>query len=496
MWRAAGASVDIQEPLVYMSLFRKWSVVCCWLLIATHFPAHAAPESEELPASVTAHLNKAEVPLSDVSAVVVAVGDAQSPLLRTHAEIARNPASIAKLLTTAAALDHLGSDFTWFTDFYYTGRIERNQLVGNLHIRGGGDPKFVIERVQEAMQNLRTRGITTIKGNLVLDNSAFDLPQASAGDFDGEVLRPYNVQPDALMVNFKSVILKFKPNRKKGVAEIVVEPPMAGLKVPASIPLRKGRCGDWRTKIRATLTQATQYRFAGRYPSACGEQEWGVAYIDPAAYAGKALLGIWQSVGGRLTGRVTKGRVPVTAKLLYRAPSLPLRDIIMDVNKFSNNMMAQQVFLTLAMTPNQPATYDAARQKIGQWWNREMGNRIAAPTIDNGSGLSRDGRITADALVALLQHAAQHPQFKDFYDSLGIAGVDGTVSRMGRDGSTPLAIGNARLKTGTLKDVSAIAGYVTGVSGQTYVVVAMINHENAPKARTALYQLVEWAAAR
>ena len=124
-----------------------------------------------------------------------------------------------------------------------------------------------------------------------------------------------------------------------------------------------------------------------------------------------------------------------------------------------------------------------------------MGNTTAVPTIDNGSGLSRDGRITSDALVALLQHAATHPQFKDFYDSLSIAGVDGTVSRMGQDGSTPLSIGNARLKTGSLKDVSAIAGYVTGMSGKTYAIAAMVNHDNAAKARAALYQLVEWAAA-
>lgn len=478
-----------------MPLTRSRSVVCFWLIIATSFPVHAAPDAGELPPSVATHLSKAEVPRSHVSAVVVAVGDDQPPLLRVNAGVARNPASVAKLLTTVAALDHLGSDFTWFTDFYYTGQIAREQLTGNLYVRGGGDPKFVIERIQEAMQNLRDRGITTIKGNLVLDNSAFNLPKISAGDFDGEVLRPYNVQPDALMVNFKSVILKFKPNVKRGVAEIEVEPPMAGLKVPSSIRLRKGRCGDWRTKVRATLTQATQYRFAGRYPKACGEQEWGVAYIEPDAYAAKALLGIWRSIGGRLTGRVQNGQVPNGAKLLYRAPSLPLRDIIMDVNKFSNNMMAQQVFLTLAMKPDQPATYDTARQKMGQWWHQRMGSHLAAPTIDNGSGLSRDSRMTAIALAALLQHAAEHPQFKDFYDSLGIAGLDGTVSRMGRDGSTPLSIGNARLKTGSLKDVNAIAGYVTGVSGQTYIVVAMVNHENASKARTALYQLVEWAAA-
>ncbi len=146
------------------------------------------------------------------------------------------------------------------------------------------------------------------------------------------------------------------------------------------------------------------------------------------------------------------------------------------------------------MTPNQPATIEKARARILAWWERALGSEMAKPVIDNGSGLSRDGRISADALIALLQHAAQNQDFTDFYESLGIAGIDGTVRNMGRDGTTPLSIGNAHLKTGSLKDVTALAGYVTGVSGQRYAIAAMINHDDAPKARGALYRLVEWAA--
>jgi serine-type D-Ala-D-Ala carboxypeptidase/endopeptidase (penicillin-binding protein 4) len=519
-----------------------------------------------LPKAFEARLSKVGVPLDAVSVVVAPVQAGAPALLRVNAQQPRNPASVAKLVTTAAALDTLGPDFVWHTNFYGTGPVQSGLLLGDMVIRGGGDPKFVVERITEAMQALREQGLKNILGDLVLDNSAFAVPTTDAGSFDGEALRPYNVQPDALLVNFKSVILKFDPKAKPGTATVTVEPPMAGLDVPSTVRLRNGRCGDWRSKLGAKLEHASTYAFTGSYPKACGKQEWPVAYVAPEQYAGKALLGIWQSLGGTLSGRVRMGVTPPNATLLLSAPSLPLRDIIADVNKFSNNVMAQQVFLTLglpsasspeavavadaptasgittssaptsetgatrdsraapaspaagklvtafeAMMPSahaatspplptsqarelQPATFESARSHVQQWWLRSVGTAVDMPVTDNGSGLSRDGRVTADALLALLRHEAGKPNFEDFYNSLSIAGVDGTVSRMGRDGSTPFAVGNARLKTGTLKDVTAIAGYVTGKSGQQYVVAALVNHDDAPKARSALYQLVEWAA--
>ena len=494
-----------------------------------------------LPDKVQARLKRIGVPASAVSVVVAPIQANAPALLSVNAQTPRNPASVTKLVTTAAALDTLGPDFMWRTNFYATADVQAGLLLGNMVIQGGGDPKFVIERITEAMQTLRNKGLKNIMGDLVLDNSAFALPAVDAGSFDGEVLRPYNVQPDALLVNFKSVILKFDPSAQKGVATVTVEPPMAGLDVPSTVRLRKGRCGDWRGKLGGNLEQAHAYTFSGRYPKSCGQKEWPVAYIAPDEYAGKALLGIWRSMGGTLSGTVRMGTTPPNARLLLSAPSLPLRDIIADVNKFSNNVMAQQVFLTMGLSnPNQlatgqalasntakkarllsnafeailptanaavsynttpwqtqPATFDTARRAVNRWWLSQVGQSrpdLPAPLTDNGSGLSRDGRITANSLIALLRHEASKPNFSDFYNSLSIAGVDGTVKNMGKDGSTPKAYGNARLKTGTLKDVSAIAGYVTGRSGRQYVVAALVNHDDAPKARAALYQLVEWTA--
>jgi D-alanyl-D-alanine carboxypeptidase/D-alanyl-D-alanine-endopeptidase (penicillin-binding protein 4) len=198
--------------------------------------------------------------------------------------------------------------------------------------------------------------------------------------------------------------------------------------------------------------------------------------------------------------------------LLSELPSLPLTDIVTDINKFSNNVMAQQVFLTLGRLSaeaiqhpslggsnaiNGPvATFERSRQLLTQWWQRRFGSQPPAPVMDNGSGLSRQERITAQGLLALLRANLHHPHGTAFLESLPIAGVDGTASRMADRGILKLALGNARVKTGSLRDVAAIAGYVQSRNNQPLVVVAIINHPNAPQARPVLDAILEWAATR
>ena len=145
--------------------------------------------------------------------------------MRYQAERPVNPASVMKLVTTYAAMDMLGPDFTWGTDFYTDGTVSGGTLRGNLYVRGGGDPKLVLERIQDTFRALQAKGVTVILGDMVLDHSAFDLPDHDAAEFDGESLRPYNASPDGLLVNFKSVVLTFQPDPSAGVAHVISEPP-------------------------------------------------------------------------------------------------------------------------------------------------------------------------------------------------------------------------------------------------------------------------------
>jgi D-alanyl-D-alanine carboxypeptidase/D-alanyl-D-alanine-endopeptidase (penicillin-binding protein 4) len=192
------------------------------------------------------------------------------------------------------------------------------------------------------------------------------------------------------------------------------------------------------------------------------------------------------------------------------ADSLPLSDIIADVNQFSNNVMAQQVFLSLATptprtapemteTPGRSAAppvvagFERSREVLARWWTQTFGSGVAAPVVDNGSGLSRQERITPQALLHLLRHAAQHPQAAPFVQSLSVAGVNGTTRRMAQRPNS-LANGRAWIKTGTLRDVAGIAGYVDTRTGQRLVIIGFIHHERANQGRAALDALLEWAA--
>jgi D-alanyl-D-alanine carboxypeptidase/D-alanyl-D-alanine-endopeptidase (penicillin-binding protein 4) len=498
---------------MFSSVFRSFLTLP--LLLATlaglALPVAAQPAAPAgaLPQGVSAALARAGVPASAFSALVVSLDASAQERLRYRASTAVNPASVMKLVTTYAAIDLLGPDFTWNTRFYSDGEVSQGVLRGNLYVRGGGDPKLVLERIQAAFMNLQDQGVRVILGDLVLDHSAFELPAMDPGAFDGEALRPYNASPDALLVNFKSVVLTFQPATAAGVARVTSAPPMAGLDIDATVPLSRTGCGDWRGSLQARFNDANTIRFEGRYPGSCGERVWPVAYQDPASYAARSLEGLWRATGGAITGEVRAGLTPPGARLLHEARSLPLSDIITDVNQWSNNVMAQQVFLTLGrlsptrvltestladrLAPVRTARFERSREVVASWWKRTFGLRYTAPVMDNGAGLSRIERITPEALVGLLRHAAVHPKGEQFVQSLSIAGVNGTTARMAR-GANSAARGNAWLKTGTLRDVTGIAGYVNAANGSRYAVVGFINHPNAPAARPALEALVEWTA--
>ncbi|MGA1059526.1 MAG: D-alanyl-D-alanine carboxypeptidase/D-alanyl-D-alanine-endopeptidase, partial [Burkholderiaceae bacterium] len=216
---------------------------------------------------------QANLPIDSLSAVIQPAGGGHD-LLSVAPNRPMNPASIAKLLTTTAGLDLLGPSYLWHTEFLTDGQVQGNRLQGNLYVRGGGDPKLVLERIEAIYAQLQAQGIRHIEGDLVLDNRAFAPVVPDADGFDGQVLRPYNVQPDALLVNFKAVILRFTPQPKSGYATVQVEPTMAGLRVPKKVRLRGGRCGDWHQALRADFSDPRRYHLRGTYPRACGEQEW------------------------------------------------------------------------------------------------------------------------------------------------------------------------------------------------------------------------------
>ena len=442
--------------------------------------------AQGLPPQVEAALARAGLPADAVTMLVADADGAAPPRVNHRTDVAVNPASVAKLATTVAALELLGPAFTWSTPVYLDGVVRDGTLHGDLYIKGSGDPKLVAERLWLLLRRVEGLGIRFITGDIVLDRSAFAATAGDPGAFDGEPLRPYNAAPDALLVNFKSLVLTFTPQGEQ--ARVHVEPPLAGVRIPSTVPLSRAPCGDWRGGLRPEFSDPTRIRLAGAYPAACGERAWPLAYVDPAAFAGRAIAGMWHQIGGRLGGRVREGSVPAGLAPAFEWQSPALAEIVRDVNKYSNNVMAQQVFLTLSLQQHGTGTTEGSRDVLRRWWRDRVGG-AGVPTFGNGSGLSREERISAQQLGSLLQLAWRSPLMPELLSSLPLAGVDGTMRRA-RGG----AVGLAHLKTGSLRDVAGVAGFVHGASGRRYVLVAIANHPQAAAIRPAIEALVDWTA--
>ena len=434
-----------------------------------------------MPRPVREALRTAGVPASSVAAWVQEVGAAR-PSIAVRAEAPLHPASVMKLVTTYAALELLGPAYRWKTEAYVDGE--------DLYLRGYGDPNLNYQSFWLLLRNLRGRGLRDLRGDVVLDRSYFGPAQYSP--FDSELFRPYNVTPDALLVNFKALRFTFMPEGDKGV-RVFAEPQLPGLEVVNQLKLGEGTCPDGNRAFRDLIQASFQSRpprasFVGTYPVSCGERDLNIALHEPQDYVAAMIRQLWGELGGTWSGNVRDGVVPPSARLVYVHESEPLGDIVRDINKFSNNVMARQLFLTLgAELGGPPARAEEAARAIKEW----VAKKFAAPelVLENGSGLSRSERISARHLAALLLAAWSSPMMPEFVSSLPVVAADGTMKKRLRG---ERIAGSAHIKTGLLADARAVAGYVLDRSGRRHVVVMIANHPKAPETDAAMDALLQW----
>ncbi|MFT4065014.1 D-alanyl-D-alanine carboxypeptidase/D-alanyl-D-alanine-endopeptidase [Paraburkholderia sp.] len=445
-----------------------------------------------LPQSVMVGLQRAHVPLSSISVVVEKVGD-RTPILALNAGKPMMPASTMKLVTTYSGLSILGPDYRWRTTAYADGTLDASGVLhGNLYIQGTGDPKLVPEELIDLVQKIHKAGITGIDGALVLDKRYFDPSTRDLPAFDDDVTAPYNVGPDPLLYAFKSLSFTLTPS-PDGTVAIDVLPALAQLRIDNQLRATNGPCRGDATALTPTVTPQPDgtivASFSGDFPMRCDPRTINVAVLDHSAFFAGGFLALWQQTGGTFHGTTREGAVPLGAKPVATHEGPMLSDIVRDINKFSNNTMARNLFLTIgAAEERPPATPAKAARAIEDFLRRDSLNTEYL-TLENGSGLSRDEHITALALADLLQRANASPVAQVFVESLPIAGVDGTMrNRLTNQG----AGGNAHIKTGTLRDVRAIAGYVASADGNSYIVVSLINDPHSEAARAAHDALLEW----
>jgi D-alanyl-D-alanine carboxypeptidase/D-alanyl-D-alanine-endopeptidase (penicillin-binding protein 4) len=444
-------------------------------------PAAAAPPT---PASYLARLAAARIPAS-AAAVVIRPIDGGALSWDANAGKPMNPASTMKLLTTYSALHLLGPGFTFRTEVLSEAPLIGEVLRGDLHVRGGGDPKLVIEDLWLLAARLRGFGIRELRGDLVLDKTLFEPIRHDPAEFDGEEGRAYNVGPDALLVNFKSIAITLVPDPVGKVARVVVVPEVAGLNAPRTVPLIDGGCGDWRARLGADINDPMNIRLRGVYPAGCGERAIYLGALEHTNYFAAVFRALWERQGGSWAGKVREGAVPAGARLIAAQESPPLGVLIRDINKFSNNVMTQQLFLTMGAASGEPGNQARGGAAIR---NLLSARGIAAPglVLENGCGLSRIERISATTLADVLGDAWKSQWMAELMASLPISGVDGTMK------ARNVPAGAAHMKTGLLGDTRAVAGYVQAASGKRYVVVAIINHASASRGTGAHDALLDW----
>ena len=477
-------------------------------LLTLAFPALLAawlPAQAQLPAPVLSALRSTTIPEEALSVVVLR--DNQT-VLSHLADRPAHPASTMKLITTLVSLDVLGPVFRGRTELRSNGQVQGDTLKGDLVLRGGADIDFTTEALTTMLRSLRYQGIRRIDGHLVLDRQLFNPARADLGapPFDESPESYYNVIPDALLLNKNMLQLDLRST--SGRLKISSLPDMDGVSVDSDMRLVNGDCASWDAGWQAPDVQTRpdgrlRVMLHGTFPKNCVASE-SINVVDRQDYVDRMVRTIWTALGGRFDGTTIEGATPLDAKLLAEHVSRALPELVRDTNKPSDNLLARTLFLSLGALapdpvlgsrplPGTPEPTLVRAQATVRSWLRAHGIDDTGLVLENGSGLSRIERVTPVQLAGVLLAGQRSNWAPEFQASMPIAAIDGTLRRRLHDSP---AAGRARMKTGTLKNVVALAGYVPDASGRQCVVVAMINSDlvSNGRGRVVLDTLVDWVA--
>ncbi|WP_302480441.1 D-alanyl-D-alanine carboxypeptidase/D-alanyl-D-alanine endopeptidase [Burkholderia lata] len=404
------------------------------------------------------------------------------------------PESTMKLLTAWAVLLILGRNYRWRTTAWADGYVDASGVLqDNLNIQGRGDPMLVPEELLDLVRKIHRAGIRSVDGVLILDKQYFGSSTRALPLPDGDDSSPYAAGPDPLHYSFKSRSFKLAPSTD-GAVTVDVSPPLADLLVDNALRMTDGACRTPTQGCGPTIDRTdagvVHVTLRGAYSRHWGVRVVNIAVFDHTTFFGEGCLAFWQQTGGTFAdGQIREGTVSAGAHLVATHDSPALQDTVHDINKFSNNVMARNMFPAIGTVSGRPpaTAQKSSRAILGFLNKKRLTIRELVP--DNGSGRSRNERIGAMSLANLLQAARTSPAAQIFIDSLWVEGVDRTTRRrlVGI-----AARGHAHIKTGTLRDVRAIAEYVTAANSENYVVVSMINEIHAHAAEAVNDTRLEW----
>ena len=461
-------------PVNYLiKTFTKALIYPCFWLFIFFSTGHA---DTKLPKELAAAIKANNFSTEGIGLYIQAV-DAVKPAVSFQANQSLNPASVIKLVTTAASLDMLGPGYRWTTEVYYTGKLKNNTLNGDLYFHGKGDPYLTPERFWLLLNRIKIFGIHSITGNIYFDNTYFDPEPVDYNAFDNQPYRTYNVGPNALLVGFQATEFHFSPGSKR--VDIIPFPPSPRLKINNKVKLVNGRCGAWQKRLKLsaeTIKGILNVSFSGRYAKSCDKRILYRRVTESEDHFQHYFLPLWEQLDGKFSGSIEKRNLPKNTSFVISEASISLAEVVRFINKFSNNVMTRQLLLTLGANAYEPpGTTKKGINAIKRWLDKHKLNGGVLQLV-NGAGLSRDTRISATMLGKLLKFVYQKSYMPEFMSSLPVSGYDGTMAYRFKD--APLT-GHAHIKTGLLDFVQTMAGYVTTASGKRYVVVMLHNHPRA-----------------
>jgi len=495
------------------------------LLLATLFAAIGSAAHAALPEPIARLAADKGIPESAIGAVVLR-GD--QVLVSHEATRTFTPASTMKLFTTMVGLEVLGPQFRGRTELRTAGEVVGGVLHGDLVLRGGADGDLTADAFTHMLEKLRTKGIRKIDGNLVLDRQLWQPARADAGapPFDESPEAYYNLIPDALLLNMNLQTLDITSDAKSIKASLL--PELGNVRVRSEMALVDRDCAKWEDgwKIPDYVRNGSHLTVVlkGTFPRNCSKTNV-INVLDRTDYAERLFRATWERLGGQFNGQAFEASAEQsrafnnsTSTLLAEHVSRSLPEMVRDTNKLSDNGLARTIFLSLgslqadpllgsrplpdtspvefpggAEAAPAPMTTNARSEMVVRNWLRAHGIDDTGMVFENGSGLSRIERFSPEQMAGLLKAAQKSLWAPEFVTSLPIAAIDGTMKRRLKE--SPAAL-HARVKTGTLKNVVAIAGYVPDANGQQCIVVVMVNHDRAGNGngRALVDGVIDWVA--
>ena len=424
-----------------------------------------------LPAGLEAIIGKSGIPRADISIYIKEAGHSNRVIASLNAAKTRTPASVVKVFTLYASVLKLGFDYRFPTQFYMAGSLKNGILHGDLLVKGFGDPSLSEKDIPNIVRRIKAKGIGKITGNIVIDRTYFNVGTQNNSGFDKHTYSPYNAMPDAMMFNERVSTICVVPNKndvhkKVSDGSYIVTNHLQRVNKPC-----RGRYSWPAVKIDESKA-LPEVVLKGKISKRCGNRNICKVITKPYKSFYYALKDALSNEGIVVAGTMKLRKIPPHARILFTHYSKSLEKIVSKTAKKSNNLYARHLLLFLgAKLYGAPATLSKGRKAVKQILRSDGVMGSGNFRIDNGCGLSRSAKLNAKLLAKLYDHAYDRYGTR-WMKTLSIAGVDGTIKRRFRG---TVARNRAWMKTGTLKHVKNIGGYVKSRAGKVYTAVILVN---------------------